>query len=104
MSQSERNRRLRLVVRKLNKERKRQASRVDILCNDLVGALREFLRRLDGMSFAARFYKGLLGATDLRSLLVRAGRMIQEELPGVDVAFFVRQAEGCGRQALDRGL
>jgi hypothetical protein len=95
MSQSERNRRLRLVVRKLNKERKRQATKVDILCNDLVGALREFLRRLDSIDFAARFYKGLLGATDLRTLLARAGRMIQEDLPGVTVAFFMRQAEGC---------
>jgi hypothetical protein len=104
MSQSERNKRLRLVVRKLNKERKRQAARVDMLCNDMVGALREFLRRLDGIDFAARFYKGLLGATDLRSLLVRAGRLIQEELPGANIAFFVRQAEGCELHAIDRDL
>jgi hypothetical protein len=104
MSQSERNRRLRLVVRKLNRERKRQAAKVDILCNDLVGALREFLRRLDGIGFAARFYKGLLGAMDLRTLLVRAGRLIHEELPGANVAFFVRQAEGCELHTVDRDL
>jgi hypothetical protein len=94
MSQTERQKRLRLLVKRLNKERKRQASKVDILCNDLIGAQREFMRRLNNISFAARFYKGLLGAADLRSLLLQAGRGIKEELPGTRVVFFLRQADG----------
>jgi len=95
MSQTERQKRLRLLVRKLNKERKRQASQVDILCNDLIGAQREFMRRLNHVGFAARFYKGLLGTADLRGLLIQAGRLIRDELPGARVVFFLRQAEGC---------
>jgi hypothetical protein len=95
MSQTERQKRLRLLVKKLNKERKRQASQVDILCNDLIGAQREFMRRLNHIGFAARFYKSLLGLADLKSLLAQAGRLIREELPGARVVFFLRQAEGC---------
>ncbi|MBN1509866.1 MAG: hypothetical protein JW955_23670 [Sedimentisphaerales bacterium] len=94
MSQTERQRRLRLLIKRLNKERKRQASKVDILCNDLIGAQREFVRRLDHIGFVARFYKGLLGAADLRGLLGHACRLISEELPGTRVVLFLRQTEG----------
>ena len=95
MSQIERHKRLRLLIKKLNKERKRQASQVDILCNDMIGAQREFMRRLNHIGFAARFYKGLLGVTDLRNLLAQAGHLIREELTDARVVFFLRQAEGC---------
>jgi hypothetical protein len=89
------------MVKQLNKERKRQAARLDILCNDLIGAQREFLRRLEGVGFAAHFYGGLLGATDTRNLLARAGRLLQDELPGTGVVFFLRQAQGCDVHACD---
>jgi len=94
MSQSQRQQRLRLLVKKLNRERKRQASQIDILCNDLIGAQRAFVKRLNSVGFAAAFYKSLLGATDLRSLLVRADQMLRDELPGAGVTFFLRPAEG----------
>ncbi len=94
MSQSQRQQRLRLLVKKLNRERKRQASQIDILCNDLIGAQRAFVKRLNSVGFAATFYKSLLGATDLRSLLVRADQMLRDELPGVSITFFLRQREG----------
>ena len=101
MSQSQRQRRLRLLVRRLNRQRKQQARQVDILCADLVAANRGFVRRLDGVSFAAGFYKSLLGAGNLRSLLKRAGQLIAKELPGASVSFFLRQSEGCEFQAFD---
>lgn len=101
MSQTERQRRLRLLIKKLNKERKRQASKVDILCNDLVGAQREFVRRLNQIGFAARFYKGLLGAADLRTVVIQAGRLIREELQGARVVLFLRQGEGGETRAWD---
>ncbi|MDY0354808.1 MAG: hypothetical protein RBR19_02940 [Sedimentisphaerales bacterium] len=96
MSQSQRQQRLRLLVRKLNKERKRQASQIDILCNDLIGAQRGFIQRLDDIAFAARFYKSLLGITDLRVLLTQADQVIEEGLPGADVTFFLRRSDGSG--------
>jgi hypothetical protein len=101
MSQIERYERLRLLVKKVNRERKRQANQVDILCNDLVAAHREFMRRLNSVGFAARFYKDLLGVTELRTLLTRAGRLIREELPGAGIAFFLRQADGADLHVCD---
>jgi hypothetical protein len=95
MSQTDRQKRLRLLVRKLNRQRKQQASKIDILCNNLISAQRAFLNRLHGISFTAQFYKSLLGVADLNELLARAGRQIQQELPGAGVSFFLRQADGC---------
>lgn len=94
MSLSQRQQRLRLLIKKLNRERKRQASQIDILCNDLIGAQRAFVKRLNSVGFAAAFYKSLLGATDLHSLLVRADQMLRDELPGAGVTFFLRPADG----------
>jgi len=95
MSQTERHRRLRLLLNKLNKQRKQQAAKIDILCNDLISAQRAFIQRLYTISFAAEFYKSLLGSPDLNHLLARADRLIRQELPGTGVAFYLRQLEGC---------
>jgi hypothetical protein len=95
MSQTERHRRLRLLLNRLNKQRKQQASKIDILCNDLISAQRAFIQRLYTIGFAAEFYKSLLGSPDLNHLLARADRMIRQELPGTGVAFYLRQSEGC---------
>lgn len=101
MSQTERHKRLRLLLKNLNRQRKRQASKIDILCNDLICAQRAFISRLQGISFAAQFYRSLLGSTDLNGLLSGAARAIRQELPGAGVSFFLRQAEGCERHAIE---
>lgn len=101
MSQSQRQKRLRLLVSRLNQERKRQGRQVDILCNDLIAAQRGFVARLDGVGFAAGFYKALLGASDLRTLLKRAARLIERELGGAGVAFFLRLDGPCEHYPLD---
>ena len=101
MSRTERHKRLRLLLKQLNRQRKRQAMKIDILCNDLISAQRAFLQRLHGVSFAAEFYKSLLGSTDLDDLLTRASRAIRQELPGTSVTFFLRQPEGCDLRAFE---
>ncbi len=95
MSQTERHNRLRLLVKRVNKQRKQQASQIDMLCHDLIGAQRSFLHRLQDIGFAAEFYRSLLGCTDVNGVLARAGRIIKEELPGTGVTFFLRQPDGC---------
>lgn len=95
MSQTERHRRLRLLLNKLNRQRKQQARKVDILCNDLISAQRAFIQRLSTIGFAAEFYRTLLGSMDLNHLLVRTDRFLRQELPGAGVAFYLRQPEGC---------
>ncbi len=85
----ERNRRLRLLIRKLNKERKKQALKTDILCNEFISAQGDFIKRLNTINFTANFYEAILGTTDLNSLLYTAGKLIKEEISGSNVAFFL---------------
>ena len=102
MNQSPRLTRLRLLVKRVNKERKRQAAKIDILCNDLIAAHRDFIHRLRNIGFAARFYKSLLGAADPQTLLSRAAYALQEELPGTNVSFFLRRYDAPAAQVSRR--
>jgi len=88
-----RHRRLRLLISELNKERKKQAKKIDILCNDLIAAQRGFIKRLDTIGFTANFYKAIVGMTDLSTLVFTAGKLIKDETPNSNVAFFLRQAD-----------
>jgi hypothetical protein len=90
----QRNKRLRLLIKNLNKERKKQAKKIDILCNDLITAQSDLIRRLHTISFAAHFYKSIIGSTDLSKLLNIAGRLIRDEIADASVTFFLRQTNG----------
>jgi hypothetical protein len=79
-----------LLVGKVNKERKRQAKKIDILCNNLVEAQRDFIKRLSTIAFVANFYESIVGITDFNSLLYTAGKIIRNELPNANIAFFLR--------------
>lgn len=93
MDEKQRHRRLRLLVSELNKERKKQAKKIDILCNDLIAAQREFIKRLGTISFTANFYEAIVGITELSTLILTADKLIKNESPDSNVAFFLRQAE-----------
>jgi hypothetical protein len=90
----QRNKRLRLLIKELNKERKKQAKKIDILCNDLITAQSDLIRRLHTISFAAHFYKAIIGSNDLSRLLNIAGRLIRDEISDASVTFFLRQTSG----------
>jgi len=89
----QRHRRLRLLISELNKERKKQAKKIDILCNDLIAAQRAFIKRLNTISFTANFYEAIIGTTDLSRLISTASKLIKDEITNSNVAFFLRQAE-----------
>ena len=93
MDDKQRQKRLRLLIKKLNKERKTQAKKIDILCNDLIAAQREFIKRLDSICFTANFFEAIIGTTDLSGLLVTADKLIKDEVPDANIAFFLRQAD-----------
>lgn len=93
MNSERRDKRLRLLVHKLNIERKRQAQKIDILCNDLIGAQREFIKKLRIISFIANFYESILGIADLSTLLDTASRLIKDEIADVSVTFFLRRSD-----------
>ncbi|MCK4752244.1 MAG: hypothetical protein KAS75_02275 [Planctomycetes bacterium] len=94
MNEKLRHKRVKQLVHKVNKERKKQAHKIDILCNDLISAQREFIERLDTIGFAANFYESIVGTTDLNSLLCTAAEQIKREIPDADVAFFLREDTG----------
>ena len=93
MDKKNRQRRLRLLVSELNKERKRQAKKIDILCNDFIAAQREFIKSLGIISFAANFYESIVGITDLSTLILAASKLIKDKVPDSNIAFFLRQSE-----------
>jgi hypothetical protein len=93
MFHKQRYRRLRLLISNLNKERKKQAKKIDILCNDLIAAQRDFIKRLGTISFAANFYETITGTTELSSLILTASKLIKDETADANVTFFLRQAD-----------
>jgi transcriptional regulator with GAF, ATPase, and Fis domain len=89
----QRHRRVRLLIKKLNKTRKKQAKKIDILCNDFIGAQRDFIKSLKTISFIANFYESIIGITDLNSLLYSVVQLIKEENTDANVTFFLRQSD-----------
>jgi hypothetical protein len=89
----QRHRRLRLSLKKLNKERKKQTQQIDILCNDLIGAQRNFIKRLNTISFIASFCESIIGTSDLNNLLYIAAGIIKAETADASVIFFLRQGD-----------
>lgn len=93
INHKERYRRLRLLISSLNKERKKQAQKIDILCNDFVTAQRNFVKKLNTISFTANFYETIVGTTNLDNLILITTKLIKNEIPGANVAYFLCQAD-----------
>jgi len=89
----QRHKRLRLLIKKLNSERKRQAKKTDILCNDLIAAQRHFIKKLNTINFTANFYESIIASTDLSGLLCTASSLIKEKITDANISFFLREAE-----------
>ena len=89
MNDERRNKRLRLLISRLNKERKKQAKQIDILCNDFVAAQKDFIKALNAIGFAADFYGAITGLTELNELLFAAGNLVKEQIPDANIAFFL---------------
>jgi hypothetical protein len=88
-----RRRRLRLLIKNLNKERKKQAKQIDILCNDFIAAQRDFIKRLNTITFAVNFYESIIGTIDLGGLLQAAVMIIRDQIAGANVTFFLRRGD-----------
>lgn len=93
MVNESRHTRLRLLLKKLNKQRKKQARQIDILCNDFLTAQKDFIGKLHVITLAANFYESILGSTDLSGVLEKTVGMIRDEVPDANVTFFLRQED-----------
>jgi hypothetical protein len=89
VNNEKRNKRLRQLISGLNKERKKQAKQIDILCNDFVAAQKDFIKALNTIGFAADFYGAIAGLTELNELLFTAGNLVKDQIPDANVAFFL---------------
>ncbi len=96
MDLKKRNQRLREILRRVNKQRKQQSHKIDILCNDMIAAYRDFIAKLQTISFTANFYELILGINDLNTLLYTACGPIKEKVPRTNVAFFLRDKGSFG--------
>jgi hypothetical protein len=81
------------MIKRLNKDRKKQNQKIDILCNDLISAQRNFIKRLGIIIFVANFYESIIGTTDLNKLLITVFEFIKAENEETNVTFFLRQGE-----------
>ncbi|MBP8303682.1 MAG: GAF domain-containing protein [Phycisphaerae bacterium] len=102
MTDQTRRKRLRSLIRNVNRQRRRQARQIDLLCHDLIGSQRQFIRHLETIGFAAAFYKGLLGVRDLGQVLDAAGQSLREQVPQAHLVFHLRQ-HGLFRQFAPEG-
>ena len=87
--ENQRYKRARLLVRKLNQARREQAKKIDILCNDIISAQRDFINRLQTLSFVVDFYESLVGLTDLAAILRTTSQEIMKVMNNANVAFFL---------------
>ncbi|MDO8302023.1 MAG: hypothetical protein Q7T18_02165, partial [Sedimentisphaerales bacterium] len=60
-----RRKRIRRIVSELNKRRRVQSRKIDILCNDIIGSQRNFLNQLKAMSAQIGLYESLIGGCGL---------------------------------------
>ncbi len=93
MNNKNRHQKLLGLLNKMKLESRKQAKQIDILCNDMIGAQRDFIKRLKTIDFRANFYESIMGATDLNCLLSAASVIMKEETNNADIIFFLRHAE-----------
>ena len=84
MLASRNNKRALKVIRRLRTDGSKQAEQIDMLCQDMVSAHREFSTMLDTLKYAVSFYEHLLGCTDLEALLEAAVHSIHETIEHAD--------------------
>lgn len=95
----ERNSRLHLLVRKLNKIRKAQKKQINILCNDILSAHSDFINHLKSFRFAADFYESLLGAANLDAIAEAAGEFLMQNTAGCSVMIIFTTSDPLRQQS-----
>ncbi|HWB53171.1 MAG TPA: response regulator, partial [Tepidisphaeraceae bacterium] len=81
--------RLREAVHRLNQSRKVVSKKVDLLCNDLIGAYGELAKQLDSVRTQEGFRKFLESARDLEQLLCHSMDWILRQLGYCNVAIWL---------------
>ena len=85
---------LRVAVRKLNEARRLIGKKVDLLCNDLVGAYGELSRQLDGVRNQESFRKCVEQSNDLEQLLCHGMDWLLREVGYSNIAVWLATEDG----------
>ncbi len=87
--------RLRGAVRKLSAARRLVSQKVDLLCNDLIGAYTDLARQVDGVRTAEGFRKHIaVAGDDLEQLLCHTMDWVLRELGPSNVGLWLASDEG----------
>ena len=92
------------ALRTLRSRHEKQAQQIDILCNDIVSAHREFSLKLSRLNFAVSFYEALLSANDHDELLDIAVQCIRRDIDEAGAAIFLLEDNGFNVHLADTGL
>jgi len=98
---TQRRKRIRHLVGRLNKERRQQAKKIDILCNDMVSAQKDFVNQIQSLMFSVNFYEGLIGQRSQSVLLDTAAVFIRENVRNTNVAIFLLESNGFALHIVD---
>jgi hypothetical protein len=81
--------RIRRLVSELNKQRRLQSRKIDILCNDFVSSHKNFLKQLQTMNLQIELYESLIGETNIDHVLDAAASAIQNLTGGLNTAIWL---------------
>ena len=98
---TQRRKRIRHLVGRLNKERRQQAKKIDILCNDMVSAQKDFVTQIQSLMFGVNFYEALIGQRSQSVLLDTAAVFIRENVSNANVAIFLLESNGFALHIVD---
>jgi hypothetical protein len=82
------------AIQKLNQLKHKQGKQIDILCNDMVGAHKEFIKQMRTLTYAVEFYETSLKCTDLPALVNNAADYVKTHVVDSDVTFFLLDPAG----------
>jgi len=77
------------VIAKLRKQTDEQAKKIDILCNDIIGAHGDFVRQLGNLAFVVEPYESLLEQMNVSELLAAAPGLIRTAVADCSAAGYL---------------
>lgn len=93
MEQHQRNR-VRKLISRLNKERKVQNKKIDILCNNLISTQKKIIEQLQEYNFTLEFCQSIAGQTDLGRLMRQSHELIQMYFANCGIGLFLLESKG----------
>lgn len=88
--EQDRVKRLRRMVKDINRQRRQMRKKMDILCNDIVSAQGDICKRMEHIAVAADFFESIIGTGELGELFERTAEYLRDQNQNLRVAFFLR--------------